>query len=200
MSLQVTNGALPNVFHFDSKAKVDEHIKSIGLPASFFNAGFFMSNFPTGFVFRKDPSIGGYAMHVPIPASSPLPMFDTRDTGKFVRGMVQKDTPGQRVLAATGYYTIAEVIDAFKKVYPEEGSKARHIQLTEDQYTDMLETQAHFPPHVALELKENMLLLDRFGYFNGESLDDSIAVAGGIDNLTTPEQHFRDAPQFKDLR
>ena len=32
--------------HFDAKAEVEEHVLSLGIPATFFYAGVYMSNFP----------------------------------------------------------------------------------------------------------------------------------------------------------
>lgn len=40
----VSGGKLPNVPHFDGKAEVEEYINAIGVPATFFLAGFYMSN------------------------------------------------------------------------------------------------------------------------------------------------------------
>lgn len=196
---KISNGALPNVYHFDGKAKVDEHIQSIGLPASYFLAGGYMSNISGGMIFRRDQSTGCYTMHMPVPESAPMPLIDTRaDTGKWIRGMVNKGVPGQRVLGATAYYKFSEMLDTFKKVFPKEGAKAKFVQVPHDQYQEFLKG-AGFPPHVALEMLENMRLLEEFGYYGGESLDESIAVAGGVDKLTSLEQHLRNAPEFKDL-
>ena len=32
--------------HFDSKAEVEEYVRGLGIPATFFYAGCYMSNFP----------------------------------------------------------------------------------------------------------------------------------------------------------
>lgn len=43
----VSGGKLPNVRHFDSKAVVEEYIRSIGIPAVFLDPGCFMTNLKT---------------------------------------------------------------------------------------------------------------------------------------------------------
>ncbi|KAK6212427.1 hypothetical protein LQW54_005201 [Pestalotiopsis sp. IQ-011] len=42
----VSNGALPHVYHFDSKAKVEEYVRELGIPATFFMPRFYMPNIP----------------------------------------------------------------------------------------------------------------------------------------------------------
>lgn len=44
LALAVTNGKLVNMPHFDGKDEIMEYIKTIGVPATFFEAGFYMSN------------------------------------------------------------------------------------------------------------------------------------------------------------
>lgn len=43
----VSGGKLPNVRHFDSKAAVEEYIRSLGIPAVFLDPGCFMTNLKT---------------------------------------------------------------------------------------------------------------------------------------------------------
>ena len=38
----VSNGALSRAYHFDSKAVVEEYVRELGIPASFFMPGFYM--------------------------------------------------------------------------------------------------------------------------------------------------------------
>jgi len=200
---KATNGVLPHIYHFDGKAQVDEYIRSLGLPVSFFLAGFYMTNISGGMIFRRDAenNSNGFVMALPIPETASTPYIDIRaDTGKFVRGIVKEGPKGQRVLGAVKYSTFTEALAAFKKVYPEEGAKAKFVQLPRDVYQNILETQAHMPPYVAEEMVENFRLLDEFGYYGGESLDKSVALAGGIDALTSLEEHFRNAPEFQGLK
>lgn len=40
----LSNGALPNVEHFDGKAEIDAYIRELGVPMTSFVPGFYMSN------------------------------------------------------------------------------------------------------------------------------------------------------------
>jgi len=158
-----------------------------------------MANISGGMMLRKDPSIGGYVMRQPIPESTIMPLIDTRaDTGKFVRGIIKNGTPGQRVLGVSTQLSLKEVLDTFKKVFPKDGANAQFVQISKDQYLDGFESSG-LPKYAALELYENMLLLSQFGYYLGESIDESVALAGGVEQLTSLEEHLRNAPQFKSL-
>lgn len=44
-SYSVGNGDFVHMKHFDSKAEVEEYVRELGIPATFFYAGTYMSNF-----------------------------------------------------------------------------------------------------------------------------------------------------------
>lgn len=173
----VTKGALPHVHHFDSKAKVEAYIRTIALPATFMLPGFYMSNFP-GSALRFDPSINAYTFSMPVPSSSPVPLFATNaDAGKFVKAILshREETLGKRVLAATKYYTFEELIQGFKNVFPAAGTNTVFKYQEKEEYMRKL-TNSGIPEFAAIELYENMTLLAREGYYGGDSLDWSHSV------------------------
>jgi hypothetical protein len=140
--------------------------------------GFYMSNLP-GSAFRPAPSTNDYTLHMPIPSSSPVPLFaSATDTGKFVKAIIsQRDkTLGKRVLAATKYYTFDGLVEGFKKVFPEAGRSASFKELGQQEYINGL-TAKGIPQFGAEELYENMKLLSQEGYYGGESLDWSHSVS-----------------------
>jgi uncharacterized protein YbjT (DUF2867 family) len=99
------------VHHFDSKAEVEQYIRDIGVPSTFFLPGFFMSNLP-GKMIRPSPVTGAYTLALPIPTTSPMPLIDTEtDTGKFVKAIFLNGPKvfGKQILGATDYYTPAQV-------------------------------------------------------------------------------------------
>ncbi|KAF4878635.1 hypothetical protein K4K49_003657 [Colletotrichum sp. SAR 10_70] len=196
---KLSKGVLPDVYHFDSKAAVEEYIRTLSLPSTFFLPGLYMSNFPGG-MFRQTPPDNAWAVNLPIPASAPIPLFDTvADTGKFVKGIVlnRDKVLGKRVLGATAYVTAGETVEVFKKVYPEAGKTAKYNQLTHDQFRGALKGQG-MPDFVAEEMLQNMRLLDEFGYYGGEKLDESHAIVE--DKLTTWEEHVKNAKAFAGLQ
>lgn len=193
---KLSKGKLPNVYHFDSKAQVEEYARSVGLPSTFFMPGFYMSNIP-GQMFRLDNDKWTFAL--PVPGTAPIPVFNTADTGKFVKAAVlhRDATLGKRLLGATAYVTADEVVESFKKAFPEAGKTASYYQLPEDTYRDILKG-AGMPDFAAQELLENMLLLDQFGYYGGESLDWTHSLVE--DKLTTWDEFVKKTPVWKDLK
>ena len=177
LHLLVSKGVLPNVHHFDSKAAIEVYVKSIGLPASFFLPGFYMSNLPGG-MFRQIPPNNDWALSLPIPASSPVPLLDTaEDTGKFVKGILlnREKSLGKRVLGATAYYTLADLVKEFKELYPEAGKNAKNVELPHDVFKQIM-VQSGRDEHAAEELLENMRLMPEFGYYGNKPLEESHEV------------------------
>jgi hypothetical protein len=178
LTLTVSKGALSGVTHFDSKAKVEDYIRQIGLPATFFLPGFYMSNLPGG-MFRQAPPNNDWTLGLPIPASSPVPLLDTADdTGKFVKGILlnREKTLGKRIYGATDYYTLTQLVEQFKEVYPEAGKTAKTVELPHQVYKDVL-VKSGYPEEGAEELLQNMRLLNEYGYYGGASLDESHSVS-----------------------
>ncbi len=176
-----TKGKLSKVAHFDSKAHVEDYIRSIDLPASFYMPGFYMSNIPGGMM-RQDPS-GKWTFALPIPGdTSAIPLVDiAEDTGKFVKAILMNrdSTLGKNIYGAVDYYSPDRMVEEFKKVYPEAGATASFAQLPPDVFKGIL-GKSGMPEQAQEELLENMLLLGKdFGYYGGASLTESHKVSVG---------------------
>jgi hypothetical protein len=161
-------------------------------------AGFYMSNIPGGMMRPQGPD-NTWTLAMPVPESSPVPLFDARaDAGKFVKGMVLAGDKvfGKRVLAATSYMTFGEIVETFRKVFPEAGKTATFVEVPQADFKNMLMTKQGMPDFAAEEMLQNMRLLNEFGYFGGASLDESHAILK--DKLTTWEEHLKKAlPDLK---
>lgn len=179
----MTKGALPGVYHFDGKAHVEEYIRSLGIPASFFLAGFYMSNLPG--MSLRDMGDGNWALALPIPDDSPIPLFDAEaDTGKFVKAMFLNEDKvlGQRVYGATAYHTPAQILDEFKELFPSAGKKAVYNQLPGDVFKGIMASTGA-PEVIQEEMLQNMRLMPEFGYYGGEKLEPSLAVSNGVSKI-----------------
>jgi len=194
----VTKGQLSHVYHFDSKAKVEEYARSTGIPAAYFMPGFYMSNLP-GQMLRPSPPNNGWTLTLPMPESAPIPMFDIADTGKFVKAIVlnQEQVLGKRILGAAKYMTPKEIIEKFKALYPVAGKAATFFPISNDAYLSVLQSTG-LPDFAATELLENMSLMNEGGYYGGESLDESHAILD--DPLTSWEEFMKKSPVFKELK
>lgn len=173
----VSKGVLPNVYHFDSKANVEEYIRSLGIPASFFLPGFYMSNLPGTSL--RDMGDGNWALALPMPDNSPIPLFDTEaDTGKFVKAMFlnEQKVLGKQIYGATAYYTPREIVDQFKELFPNTGKKTAFSRLPDQVFKGIIGSRGA-PEPVQEEMLQNMRLMPEFGYYGGDKLDSSLAVS-----------------------
>lgn len=195
----MSGGKFKAVAHFDSKATIEQYIRSIGIPASFFMPGYYMSNFDNTFMpSPEEPH--AYTLALPMPPTTPVPMFDAADdTGKFVKAMAMKRDQilGKRILAATAYYKIEDVASTFAEVKPKAGKGAKFVTLDKDTYKGIL-AHVGLPAFAQEELYENMAFMNEFGYYKKQSLDESLAFLDG-EKPTTLAEYFQKAPKFKDL-
>ena len=196
---ELSGGKFPNVYHFDSKATIEQYIRSLGIPASFFMPGFYMSNLDN--TFRPSPQEPHvYTLALPMPPTTPIPYFDAADdTGKFVKAMIMKKDQvlGRNILAATAYYKVEEVASTLAKVKPMAGKGAQMVTVDRDTYKGVL-AAAGLPPFVQEELYENMSFMNEFGYYGKRSLDESLAILD--EKPTTLAEYFEKSPSFKDLK
>ncbi|KAI1767758.1 NmrA-like family protein [Hypoxylon sp. FL1150] len=194
---KLSGGKLADCYHFDSKAEVAEYVESLGIPASFFLPGFYMSNLP-GEMFRLLPD-GTYAFCLPVASTTPFPMYDTRDTGIYVKAIVvnREKLLGKRLLGATAYMTGDEIVAGFAKVFPEAGRTARYVDVPEATYRSEMKSKG-VPDYMTEELFQNFRLMQDFGYYGGESLDGTHQL---IDSpLTTWEEHAKNAKAWAHLK
>lgn len=157
----MSKGVLKHVTHFDSKAAVEAYIRSIGIPASFFMPGFYMSNLPGGML-RQLPPNNDWALSLPIPTSSQIPLLDTaEDTGKFVKGILlnREKSLGERIYGATDYYTMDEIVKQFQDTFPEAGKNAKAVELPHAVFKGIL-AKAGRPEVAQEELLQNMRLMN----------------------------------------
>ncbi|KAI9884694.1 MAG: hypothetical protein M1823_003512 [Watsoniomyces obsoletus] len=178
----LTKGAFPHVYHFDSKAFVEKYIRDLSIPSTFFMPGFYMSNIPTMMMF-PDPlnPLHPYLFILPIPGHVKIPMFDAEDdTGKFVKAILKNRDQllGKNIHAATDYYSPDEMVQVFNEEFPKEAQKspAKYKMVDEQEYRNML-TQSGMNDEGALELQENMSFMTQFGYFGGADLERSLKVS-----------------------
>ncbi|KAK0737982.1 hypothetical protein B0T18DRAFT_334671 [Schizothecium vesticola] len=176
---KLSNGRFPHIHHFDSKAQIEDYIRTTPLPATFFLPGFYMPNIPSGQM-RLDADSGAWTFALPVPATARIPLFNPADTGKFVASAVlqREATLGKRILGASEYLTCEEVVEAFRRVFPEAGKGARYVQLKEEQFKEGLVGKG-MGEDVAQELLENMLILEAPGYYGGEGLEETLELVKG---------------------
>lgn len=136
--------------------------------------GFYMSNLASGMLHLSSPN--EYILALPIPPRTQIPLFDAgADTGKFVKGILlhRKEVLGKRVLAATDYYTLDEIVAGFNDV-TKEGVTAKVVTVSEAEFKDAL---GEMPEKGKVEMYENMAFMTDYGYYGKDPLEESHKVS-----------------------
>ncbi|MGH7229801.1 MAG: NmrA/HSCARG family protein [Nitrospiraceae bacterium] len=118
--------------HFDTKWKVEQHIRRIGLPATILRPVFFMENFSTFF----RPSDTG-VIAAPLPTNRRLQMIAVRDIGEFGAAafMRPEDFLGQAIDLAGDERTIPEAAAVLSDAM---GRPIRHEPMPDDKVEEVL--------------------------------------------------------------
>lgn len=100
--------------HFDSKWKVEEYVRSLGLPATFLRPAFFMDNFN----WSRDAVMGGTFSSMGLDADKPLQLIAADDIGVFAT--LAFDNPqkyiGQGIELAGDELTEVQITEVMSKV------------------------------------------------------------------------------------
>lgn len=173
--------------HFDSKAEVEEYIRTLPIKSAFFAPGSFMQNFSS----IMKPHHGGngtYMLANVLAPDSKLPLIDIEETGKYV-GPILADPDafeGKIIAGATRLYTMQETVEIMSKCT---GKKVVYKELSEEVFRSFL------PANVVEYMVHMLLYIRDFGYYGTgtqELVDWSAANARG--SLTTLEEYFAKHP------
>ncbi|KAI4200251.1 MAG: hypothetical protein LQ346_002407 [Caloplaca aetnensis] len=153
---KMTNGKLPHLPHFDSKAEIGEYIREQNIPATFFHAGCFMSNISSQSIQKSDE---GSILYWNLNPDTKMPLFDAADdTGKFVAGILlhQPELLGKDIYGASGWYTPTEIVNTIQEV---SGQKTTYQQVSDETF------QSFLPEAIGEELKETFMLMRDYAYY-----------------------------------
>jgi hypothetical protein len=181
-NFSVSGGVFANVHHFDSKADIEDYIREIGVPATFYLPAVYMSNFTPQKSFRPSPQ-PPHAFTLALPGvpkdKKVIPLlWAEEDTGKFVKGILKnrESLLGKRVLAADRYYSTEEMVQIFSDVKPKAGNGAQAITLPPEVYRDVL-MKTGMPEFAAVELSENFEMCAQCGYYGGADVEEFHSVS-----------------------
>ncbi|KAK4232961.1 putative family transcriptional regulator protein [Achaetomium macrosporum] len=184
---EASHGKLPHVHHFDSKAHVEDYIRAQGIPATFIQPGYYMTNFTNLGLLRRGDD-GSYTLAGPTGATkAQLPLiFPGEDMGKYFVAVAKNPakTLNKTIPAAADYYTPARVMDEFTQVT---GRRGQYVQLDHGVYKGFL------PPPIAQEILENELLCEDPGFFAGAPLTDGHALLAEVGLKVTTWREYLEA-------
>jgi hypothetical protein len=173
----VSNGKYTKVFHFDGKALVAEHIRSLGIPATVLNLGVFM-NYSLFMLVPVPDSPKSYKLCIPLPGNTKWPLISVHeDTGKYVKAILlnREKMLGKEICGAERDYTLEECVGLLKKA----GVDVTFEQTTFDDYRKMLEAHG-LPEFFRDDMCDNMKYCAEYGLFGGGGLDAGHAVSDAV--------------------
>ena len=164
----LTNGALSNVEHFDSKAEVSDYAEAqkhkTSMWVTHFMPGYFMQNLKS--TINKDPATGASMMTIPWDATTTqIPLIDiVSDAGKYVAGalVLGAGADGARIQAVSQWATPNEVASTVTEVT---GDKVTFLEVPKDVWEGYLP----LPPYAKTELGENMILIKDYSYYGNDA-------------------------------
>ncbi len=100
--------------HFETKWKIEQHIKSLGIPATVIRPVFFMDNFASPWML---PAIQKGKLALPLKPDRKLQMVSVKDIGEFVAAafLHPRKFMGQTIELAGDELTIIEALDILSK-------------------------------------------------------------------------------------
>jgi uncharacterized protein YbjT (DUF2867 family) len=162
--------------HFDSKAVVEEYIRSLGIQASFLLQGIFMNQIIQFLLPTISPSGSkAYKFIAPVPADTKMPLISVnKDTGKYVKAMLlhPEKVLGERIYTGEKYYTMDETAEIMKRVG---GLDVEYEQCTDEAFRKSL-AGVGAPEFLQEDMSQNMKYVQEYGFFQ-QDLEDSQKVS-----------------------
>ncbi|KAL3488074.1 hscarg dehydrogenase [Aspergillus germanicus] len=187
---KMSNGEVTALPQFDSKAVVEEYIRSLPFPVSvFYLAGWYMQNIWHEMAPQVQIQPDGTAIYpLPWPGTTKLPWIDITDTGKYLAPALHNPQKynGARLTAASALYSAQEIVETWTRV------SGRTVRLPEpEEYEEFM--IGPFQQSVLGGLLE-------YGYFGPNGEEDVDWMHGQLmkaDRVTTWEEFLvREGPWF----
>lgn len=184
---RVSGGKYNKGGHFDCKAEVEDHIRTLPIKSAFFAPGSFMQNFSTN---MKPHPVGNgtYALANIIAPTAKLPLINIEETGKYVAAILANpdEFEGKVLVGATKLYTMEEIVQIMSE---SSGKKVVYNQLPEAVFRTFL------PPNMVDYLVHMLLYIQDFGYYGAETEKlVTWSTANTRGELTTLEEYFKEHP------
>ncbi|KAJ1923941.1 hypothetical protein IWQ60_005549 [Tieghemiomyces parasiticus] len=167
----ISGGKYKDAVIFEKKAEVTAYIKSLGLPATFFNYGYFMTNTTRNPYSYRKVGVDSYELPTTNSVDAKMPVTDaTGDAGcAVVKAFLNPaETIGQEYLIASGTLSLAEIA---AEVARHTGKNVRAVRLSPE--------EAALHPFLRLpSIQEMNASIAEFGYSPHLSLESTIQTFG----------------------
>ncbi|KAF2875813.1 hypothetical protein BDV95DRAFT_562699 [Massariosphaeria phaeospora] len=175
-----------NVPHFDVKSEIEEYVRTLPFQSAFVAPGSFMQNLWSHMMPKASPSGDGtYAITNLCHGSTPMPLIDITDTGKWTSAILADPDKyaGKYFAAAQRLYTFDEMASIVSKVT---GKTVRHQHVPDEVL------RAWMPEAMRESLGDMQVLWRDYGYY-GETMKQDVewAAAQARGQLTDLETYLR---------
>lgn len=184
----LSGGKFTGVLHFDSKAEIEQYIRSQPIKSAFFAPGSFMSNYESVMA-PRDAGDGTFSITNCVSPTTELPLVDTaNDTGKYVGAILAQPElyEGKVFSAATRPYSLGEIARIMSQT---SGKTVVYKQLPAEVFGGFM------PEGRGKELIQMMEYFQEFGYYGPKTAE---LVAWAAENargtVTTFEQYLARKP------
>lgn len=177
---ELSNGKYP-VPGFDSKKRVENYIKSLGIKCSFVSPGSFMSNFhDLSRPYKVNDDL--YLFGRPNGPSAVIPFVDIqKDYGKYVCKILENlDKYGNGEVLVAGS-DLRRVDDVAKVLAEKSGKNVVYKEFDADQFASMI------PNNYGWQLVNMMKYQEDYGYWGDQTEQLMIESNKGLENLSTVE-------------
>lgn len=181
----ISGGKYKAVHHFDSKAAIEEYIRSLPVRSAFISLGAFMTNFAQMPPFKPQKEGDEWVLSLPRAGEALMPLIEAvEDTGKFVGAILAEPEKyeGKTFCAAEGLYSMEEIAGAMaeatgeKVVYRGVGTK------------EFIAKLAGMPPAIV----EVFQYGDEFGGYYGPKTEEVVrwAIENARGKLTSLKEYL----------
>ncbi|KAH8688719.1 nmrA family transcriptional regulator [Talaromyces proteolyticus] len=193
---KITNNKLTRVLHFDSKARVTDYIRSLGIPHTIVHIGTY-SKIVIDALAHLSPESRSYGMFWPEPTNETtrLPIIDEYiDIGKFIKAILLKpeQSLGRQLNLAEKWYTIQELVTIMRDL----SLDVVFQSLDQETFKKGL-TLKGVPDIFQEDLVQVMQYVNGYNLFGGGDIEESHQIVGG--RLSSFREALERSPDFKKL-
>ena len=184
---KLSGGKYQHVDHFDAKAEVEAHIRTLPIKSTFPALGSYMQNFRE-LLLPRPTGDGSFAISTCMAPTTQFPLVDVADAGKWVNSILLDPGAyeGRFIAAATKIYTLLEIVEIISRAT---GKAVTYNQIPESVFRGFL------PEAMADDVVDMALYYQDFGYYGPETAEMvNTGSCHAVGQLTTFETYIYREP------
>ncbi|KAM0126708.1 hypothetical protein ACHAO1_009940 [Botrytis cinerea] len=178
--MAISDGKL-SVNHFDTKADIEQYIRSLPIKSAFYRPAYFMQNF-TNQLMPPRPSPANDGSYVFASLCNPdtrMPLIDATEMGKWIAPILESpdEYEGKVLEAMEGWYTWKEIAEIVSSVT---GKRVAYQQVSDELFKEWM------PPLVKDDMQGMFVFYRNYGFYSkppGQKSEDSGKAKGKLSSL-----------------